>query len=56
MSAVVGGIVVVGALTRCVLLYYVCDLKAAQINMFHSLIREFLLYEFERHVSNQKYL
>ena len=43
----VGSIVVVGALTRCALLHCVCDLKAAQINVGYSLIRELILYEIE---------
>ena len=38
---------IVGALTRNALFHSVCDLKAAQINTQTSLIREFVLYEFE---------
>ena len=47
VQTVLGGIVVVGVLIRCALLYSVCNLKAAQMNMQRSLIREFMLYEFE---------
>ena len=39
-------IVVVGALICCALLYSVCDVKSAQINMQGSLIRKLMLYEF----------
>ena len=46
--AEVGSIVVVGALTCYTLLYSVSDLKAAQMNVQHSLIHELLLYEFEQ--------
>ena len=46
VQAVVGNIVVVGTLTCYVLLYSVCDLKAAWINMPYSLIQELILYEF----------
>ena len=39
-------IMVVGALTRCVFLfYYVFDLIAAQMKVQHSLIWEIMLYE-----------
>ena len=41
--AVVGSIVVVGALTCGTLLYLVCDLKAAQMNTQCSLIPKFKL-------------
>ena len=47
VPAVVGSIVVVGALTRCALLQSVYDVKAVQMNVLSSLIREFMLYEFE---------
>ena len=43
----VNSIVVVGALTRCSLLHFVCDLKAALMNVHRCLIREFMLYYFE---------
>ena len=36
---VIGGIVVVSALTRCTLLHAVCDLKIAQMNLKRNLIR-----------------
>ena len=36
-----------GALTRCALFRPVCDLKAVQMNVQHSLIREHMLLEFE---------
>ena len=38
---------VVGMLTCCALLHSVHDLKATQMNVQHSLIHEFMLYEFE---------
>ena len=47
VSAVLGSIVVVGALT-CVLLHSVCDLKITQLNMQRRLIRLLMLYEFEQ--------
>ena len=47
VPVVVGSIVVVGALARCALLRFTCDLKAAHMNVQMSLIRELLLYEFE---------
>ena len=40
-------IVLVGALTHCVLLHSMCDLKAAQINVQRCLIWELMPYEFE---------
>ena len=43
----VGSIVVAGVLTHCALLYFMCDLKAVQINMQHSLIQELMLYKIE---------
>ena len=43
----VGSIEVVGVLTCCALLHFMCDLKAAQINMQCSLIWELMLYEFK---------
>ena len=39
-------ILVVGSLTRCVLLHSMCNLKAAQMNMECNLICELKLYEF----------
>ena len=47
-ATVVGSIKVVGTLTCCVLLHSVYDLKAAQMNVLHSLIRELILYEFKQ--------
>ena len=44
---VVGSIMEVGALTRCVLLHFECDLKAMQMNVQRRPIRQFMLYEFE---------
>ena len=44
---VVSSIVVIGALTYCALLHYIYNLKAAQMNVQHSLILELMLYEFE---------
>ena len=43
----VGSIVVVGVLTRRALLHTVCDLKAAQMNVQHNLIRKLMTYKFE---------
>ena len=41
----ISGIVVVGTLTRCSLLHPLWDLKAAQMNVQRSLVRE--VFEFE---------
>ena len=46
--AVVGSIMVIGALTRCVLLLSVCGLKATPMYVQLGLIQELLLYEFEQ--------
>ena len=43
----VGSIMVVGVLTRCVLFHSVCDLKHVQITVQNRLIWKFMLYEFE---------
>ena len=43
----VGSIVVVGALTHCVLLNSMWDLKAAQMNLHFSLIWELIVYAFK---------
>ena len=43
----VGSIVVVGALTCCALLHSICDLKATQMNVPHSLIQKLMLYKFK---------
>ena len=45
--AMVGSIVVVGALSRFSLLHSMRDLKVAQMNVQRCLIREFVLYELE---------
>ena len=45
--AVVGSIIVVGALICCALIHSMFDLKAAQMNMLCSLIWELMLYKFE---------
>ena len=42
---VVSFIVVIGALTHCALLHSKCTLKAAQMNMQHSLIWVLMLYK-----------
>ena len=47
LLAVVGSIVVDGALTCCALLHSMCDLKDTKMNMQHSLLRELTFYEFE---------
>ena len=47
VPAVVGSIVVVGALTRCALLPSVYDLKASHMNVQCCLIQELTLKEFE---------
>ena len=39
VPAVVASIVIVGALTLCALLHFMCDLKAKQINVQRCLIR-----------------
>ena len=44
---ILGSIMVVGVLTRCALLHSVCDLKAAQMNVWRSLIPEVILNEFK---------
>ena len=46
IPVIVGSIMVVGVLTSCALLYSAGDLKAAQMNVQHSLICELTL-EFE---------
>ena len=43
----VNNIMVVGARTQCALLYSICDLKIALINMQHSLIWKLMLYKFK---------
>ena len=43
----VGRIIVDGVLTYCKLLHFQWDLKATQMNVLHSLIWKFMLYEFE---------
>ena len=43
----VGSIVVVSALTSSVLLHCMCDLKAAQMNLYCILIKELVLCKFE---------
>ena len=52
---VVGGIVVVGALEHCSLLYCVCDLKTTQMNEQRSRLQELMLYEFKHRRNNQKH-
>ena len=47
VEAVVGSIVVVGALTRCVLFHLVCDFKVTRMNVERNQIRALLLHEFE---------
>ena len=47
VPAVVGSVVVFGVLICCALLHSVWDLKAAQMNMWHSLIQELMLHKFE---------
>ena len=47
VPTVVGSIVVDGVLTGCTLLHSVCNLKASQMNVLHSLIQEIILYEFK---------
>ena len=37
----------VGVLTHYPLLYFMCDLKATQMNVQCSLIREFMIYKFK---------
>ena len=47
LHAVIGSIVVAGALSRCALVHSVCDLKATQMNMQRSLILKFMICVFE---------
>ena len=44
IPTLVGSIIVVGELTGCALFHSECDLKAAQMNVQHSLIQELMLY------------
>ena len=46
VPTVVGSILIVGVLTHCALVLSMYDLKAAQVNVQHSLIWEFMLYKF----------
>ena len=43
----VNRIMVVGALTHCTLLHFMCNLKSSQMNVQYSLIQELRLYKFE---------
>ena len=43
----VSRILVVGILTHCALLHSVCDLKATQMNVQHSILWEFMFYKFK---------
>ena len=45
--AIVNRIVVIGALIYCALLHSICDLKAAHMNIQHSLIYALMFYEFQ---------
>ena len=47
VPVVVGSVVVVGVLTRCALLHYVCNLKTAQITVQRGLILKLMLSGFE---------
>ena len=47
VQAVVGSIMIIGALTCSALLHSVCDLKSAQMNGQYSLIQEPMFCEFE---------
>ena len=52
VPAMVGSIVVIGIYiyiyrTHHALFHFICDLKAAQINMQWSLIQKFMFYKFE---------
>ena len=47
LPAVVGSIIVNGALTRCALLHPKCDLKDTQMNVKSRVIQELLLYMFQ---------
>ena len=44
VQAVVGSIAVVSPLTHCAMIHFVCDLKAAQMNVQRRLIREPMLH------------
>ena len=45
LTKIIHSIVIGGSLTRCTLLH--CDLKAAEMNVQHSLIRELIFYKFK---------
>ena len=45
--AVVGSIMVIDVLSNCALLHTMCDLKATQMNIQCSLIKNLMLYKFE---------
>ena len=47
VNTLVESIVVVGVLTCCTLRHFMCDLKAAQMKMPHSLIQELMVYKLE---------
>ena len=54
---VVGSIMVVGALTDCVLFHSMCDLKDTQMNVKYGLIWDFMLDKFELgHNATKKHL
>ena len=48
VPAVTGNVAIVGALTCCVLLHSLCDLKPGQRNVQQGLIWDLLRYEFEQ--------
>ena len=47
VPAMIGRIMVYGALTYCTLLHFMCDLKATQMNVQCILIKELILYKSE---------
>ena len=44
----IGSVMVVGVLTRCALLHFVCDLKSQQINVYWSLFKELIIFKFDQ--------
>ena len=47
LSAMIGSIMVVGAVTCCVFLHSMCNLKATKMNVQYSLIHKLMLYKYQ---------
>ena len=56
VPTVVSGIVVFGALVHCALCHSLCDLKATQVKVLHSLMGELIMYDFELGLESTKNL